>query len=139
MGSPDGESMIPVHTRYRGGRTVLLLARLVAPLVLIPAAVLAPNVQDQNITDLNVALGKGTVPPVDATLSAFPAASVNTTSDTESIQLKGDLWVLPFLNVYATLGKVRGDASVTVNIDLADAPEICIRRCGTPSRTATTD
>ena len=85
-----------------------------------------PNVQDQTITDLNLAIGKGAVPPVDVELRPFPAVNIDSTSDTDSVQTKGDLWVLPFLNVYATVGKVTGDASITVNIDLADAPEICI-------------
>ena len=84
------------------------------------------NLQDQEITDLNLAFGKGVVPPVDAPLRPFPAVGIGSESDTESAQLKGDVWVLPFLNVYATLGKVTGDASVNVIIDLANAPEICI-------------
>lgn len=84
------------------------------------------NVQDQDITELNIALGKGVVPPEDVELRPFPAVTIDSTSDTTSLQIKGDLWVLPFLNVYATLGKITGDANITVNIDLADAEEICI-------------
>ena len=84
------------------------------------------NLQDQTITELNLALGKGAVPPVEVELRPFPAVNIDSTSDTQSAQIKADLWVLPFLNVYATLGKVTGDASVNVIIDLADAPEICI-------------
>jgi len=63
---------------------------------------------------------------VEVELRPFPAVNIDSTSDTQSAQIKADLWVLPFLNVYATLGKVTGDASVNVIIDLADAPEICI-------------
>ena len=84
------------------------------------------NVQDQEITDLNLALGKGVVPPVDVELRPFPAVTIDSTSETESVQIRADLWLLPFLNVYTTLGKVTGDASIAVNIDLADAPEICV-------------
>ena len=84
------------------------------------------NVQDQDITELNIALGKGVVPPEGTELRPFPAVTIASTSDTDSLQVKADLWVLPFLNIYATLGKITGDASVTVNIDLADAEEICI-------------
>ena len=88
--------------------------------------IVVENVQDQDITELLVALGKGVVPPEDIELRPFPAVSIDSTSDTRSVQLKADLWVLPFLNVYATLGRITGDASVTVNFDLADAEEICI-------------
>ena len=84
------------------------------------------NVQDQDITDLNIAIGKGVVPPEDTELRPFPAVTIASTSDTTSVQIKADLWVLPFLNVYATLGKITGDADITVNIDLSDAEEICI-------------
>ena len=96
------------------------------PLPIGVSIIYVPNVQDQTITDLNLAIGKGAVPPVDVELTPFPAVNIDSTSDTDSVQIKGDLWVLPFLNVYATVGKVTGDASITVNIDLADAPEICI-------------
>ena len=84
------------------------------------------NVQDQTISDLNLSIGIGVVPPEDVELRPFPAVNIDSESDTQSGQLKADLWVWPFLNVYATMGKVTGDANINVNIDLADAPEICI-------------
>ncbi len=84
------------------------------------------NVQDQTLTDASLAFGKGVVPPEDVELRPFPVLSIDSKSDTESLQLKGDIWVLPGFNVYATLGKVTGDAEINVNINLADAPEICI-------------
>jgi hypothetical protein len=96
------------------------------PLPIGVSLIYVPNVQDQTITDLNLAIGKGAVPPDDVELRPFPAVNIDSTSDTESVQIKADVWVLPFLNVYATVGRVEGDASITVSIDLADAPEICI-------------
>jgi hypothetical protein len=84
------------------------------------------NTQDQGITELNLKLGKGAVPPRDEVLRPFPAVTIDSSSATQSVQLKADVWLLPFLNVFASLGKVTGDASLSVNIDLADAPELCI-------------
>ena len=84
------------------------------------------NVQDQTITDTSLAFGKGVVPPEDVELRPFPVLSIDSESDTESLQIKGDVWVLPGFNVYATLGKVTGGAEINVNVDLANAPEICI-------------
>ena len=84
------------------------------------------NTQDQTITDLNLSIGKGAVPPTDVELRPFPAVSIDTTSITQSGQIKADLWVLPFLNVFGSVGKVTGEADITVNIDLANAPTICI-------------
>ena len=84
------------------------------------------NTQDQAITGVNLTLGKGVVPPENEELRPFPAVSIDSTSITQSAQLKADIWVLPFLNVFATIGKVTGDANINVIIDMADAPEICI-------------
>ena len=84
------------------------------------------NTQDQTITDLNLSIDKGAVPPKDVELRPFPAVSIEAKSVTQSAQLKADLWVLPFLNVFGTIGKVTGDAEINVIIDLADAPTICI-------------
>lgn len=84
------------------------------------------NTQGQDITDLNLVLGKGAVPPEDEALRPFPAVSIDSNSITQSAQLKADIWVLPFLNVFATIGKVTGEANIRVNIDMADAPVICI-------------
>jgi hypothetical protein len=84
------------------------------------------NTQDQSITGVNLTLGKGAVPPEDEELRPFPALNIESESVTQSIQLKADVWLLPFLNVFGTIGRVTGDASVNVLIDLADAPEICL-------------
>ena len=84
------------------------------------------NTQGQNITDVNVALGKGVFPPESEPLRSVPAVNIDSVSITQSLQIKADLWVLPFLNVFATLGKVTGEADIEVIIDRADAPTICI-------------
>jgi hypothetical protein len=84
------------------------------------------NTQDQSITGVNLTLGKGAVPPEDEELRPFPALNIESESVTQSIQLKADVWLFPFLNLFGTIGRVTGDASVNVLIDLADAPEICL-------------
>ena len=84
------------------------------------------NTQGQDITDVYVALGKGVFPPESEPLRYIPAVKIDSVSITQSLQIKADLWVLPFLNVFATLGKVTGEADIKVIIDRADAPEICI-------------
>lgn len=127
---PDDPSPPDEHIEYDrtfpiGGEEVVNRGYAL-PLPIGVSIIYVPNVQDQTITDLNLAIGKGAVPPTDVELKPFPAVNIDSTSDTDSVQIKADLWVLPFLNVYATVGRVEGDASVTVNIDLADAPEICI-------------
>ena len=84
------------------------------------------NTQGQDVTDVNVALGKGVYPPENEPLRSVPAVKVDSISVTQSLQIKADLWVLPFLNIFATLGKVTGDADLTLIIDRADAPTICV-------------
>jgi len=84
------------------------------------------NTQGQDITDVYVALGKGVFPPESEPLRYIPAVTIDSVSITQSLQIKVDLWVLPFLNVFATLGKVTGEADIKVIIDRSDAPTICI-------------
>lgn len=84
------------------------------------------NTQGQDITDMSVALGKGVVPPEDQPLKSIPFVNINSLSLTKSGQVKADLWVLPFLNLYATVGKLDGQADLNVNVNLDDIGEICI-------------
>ena len=42
----------------------------------------------------------------------------NVISETTSLQLKADVWVLPFLNIFATAGQVKGNVNLDVDIDL---------------------
>lgn len=40
-----------------------------------------------------------------------------------NVQLKVDAWVLPFMNVYATIGKMRGDSDIALGIEGSDLLE----------------
>lgn len=80
------------------------------------------NNQAQLVSDLYVALGKGTVPPEGSPLRPFPTVTIDSQSITQSAQLKVDTWLFPFLNLYATVGKIRGDVNLRVNIN---ETEIC--------------
>lgn len=96
------------------------------------------NTQRQGISDLEVALGKGTAPPPGTDLRPLPNVMIdNVVSYTRTKQVKFDAWVLPFLNLFATLGKVDGrvNLDVTADLDAALPPPICtpIDPCGTVS------
>lgn len=84
------------------------------------------NLQGQDITDLNVAMGKGGAPDEGSELRPYPAVNIGSNSHTQTAQLKLDAWVLPFLNLYVVAGKVTGNADINVKINTSDAPEICI-------------
>ncbi|WP_139188567.1 autotransporter outer membrane beta-barrel domain-containing protein [Aliiruegeria lutimaris] len=78
------------------------------------------NVQEQNLSNLSVTLGKGFEPSKDD-LKETPFVSFeNVRSSTRSKQLKADVWVLPFLNLFATVGQLDGEVGLDVLLDLAD-------------------
>lgn len=79
----------------------------------------------QTITDLNVALGIDVVPPEDTRLTNLSFVDAKSRSMTTSPQIKADLWVLPFLNVYGVVGKVRGSTDLSVNVDFDQITPIC--------------
>lgn len=81
------------------------------------------NDQAQDITDINVALQKGSAPDEDADLRHFPTVTIDARSVTKSPQLKADVWLFPFLNLYASVGNITGDVDIKVNIL---ETEICI-------------
>ena len=83
------------------------------------------NRGEQLFNELSVAVGIDTVPPADTPLKSIPFVNVETLSVTDSIQLKGDMWVWPFLNVYASVGKIKGTADVNVVVDLDSLPTVC--------------
>lgn len=96
------------------------------------------NTQTQLIDNLAVALGKGTEPPPGTDLVDLPFVALeNVVSRTRSKQVKVDAWVLPFLNVFASIGKVDGnvDLDVVVDLDAAFPPPVCgpADPCGTVS------
>lgn len=96
------------------------------------------NTQRQGISDLEVALGKGTAPPQGTDLVPLPNVAIeNVLSRTTTKQVKVDAWVLPFLNVFAAVGKVDGSVNLDViaDLDAALPPPICnpVSPCGTIS------
>lgn len=89
------------------------------------------NTQRQSITELSVALGKGTAPPYGTALHPLPGVTFD---NVVSQQVKFDAWVLPFLNVFGAVGKVDGTVTLDVVPDLDDTspPPICtpVSPCG---------
>ncbi len=83
------------------------------------------NVGTQDITDIDIALGIDAMPPPGTPLSKVPFIDVVSTSTTESAQVKADLWLLPFLNVYGVLGDVQGRADLLVNLDFDSVTPVC--------------
>ncbi|NDR55670.1 MULTISPECIES: hypothetical protein [Aliiruegeria] len=78
------------------------------------------NIQEQHLSNLAVTLAKGSDPSKDD-LKETPFVSFdNVRSYTRSKQLKADLWVLPFLNLFAAVGKLDGEVDLDVMLDLAD-------------------
>lgn len=67
--------------------------------------------QDMTLTDLSV--GFAGSKEYDLDFISFD----NTISHTQTPQLKLDAWVLPFVNVFATFGKVIGTANINFAID----------------------
>ena len=83
-------------------------------------------------------MGKGTAPPFGTELRPIPNAAIeNVVSRTRTKQVKFDAWVLPFLNMFAAVGKVDGTVNLDViaDLDAALPPPICtpIAPCGTVS------
>jgi len=86
------------------------------------------NRQEQRITQLEVALGRAVPPPPDTELVPIPFVALqNVISDTDSLSLKGDVWVLPLVNLFASVARVEGDVDLDVVIDPADVlpPPAC--------------
>jgi len=73
--------------------------------------------QDMTLTDLSVGF-RGSE-KVDIDFVSFD----NTKSNTHTPQLKLDAWVLPFMNVFATVGKLSGTVGINFAIDGNEALE----------------
>jgi len=56
----------------------------------------------------------------------------NVTSESNSLQLKLDTWLFPFMNVFALLGKMEGDAPVDVILDGNDMLDHLEINCSGP-------
>jgi len=67
--------------------------------------------QDMRLTDLS--LGFNGSEKVDIEFISFDTI----TSDTSTPHLKLDAWVLPFMNVFATVGKLSGSVDINFSID----------------------
>ena len=68
--------------------------------------------QDILIEDLSVSFDD----PKDLTTYDFVSFE-NTFTDLNSVQLKADAWLFPFLNVFGLLGKVKGDVTSDITLD----------------------
>ncbi|TMN71007.1 hypothetical protein CWB85_12895 [Pseudoalteromonas sp. S1727] len=79
--------------------------------------------QQMSLTQLQVGFNGNGTQPYDFVSFDTPITSLTT------LQLKADMWVLPFMNVFATIGKVEGDLHANVLIDgdtmLAQLGEDC--------------
>lgn len=83
------------------------------------SGMLIHNVQNMDSSNLAVAFAKGEDPPADANL--IPVPFVTTTeleSHTANAEFKADVWLFPFLNLFAGVGKVKGHINIGVDIDL---------------------
>ena len=66
--------------------------------------------QEMDLTKLRVGFNGGQKIP-------YRFVSFGADSDLVTEQLKLDAWVLPFMNLYATLGQVRGDLALDISLD----------------------
>ncbi|MGB0936866.1 MAG: hypothetical protein ACPGTQ_05385 [Colwellia sp.] len=85
-----------------------------------------PNViaQDLTLTDLKVGLNGSEM--VDMDFVQFGSAR----ADNSNLQIKADVWLFPFLNLYATYGKMNGSAATPISIEGKDLIEFLGGSCG---------
>lgn len=72
----------------------------------------ADIVQDQTLEDLKISVRGGDLIPISDIVNFDEAGS-----DTQTLQAKLDAWVLPFLNVFGSIGYVEGDAPLLITVD----------------------
>lgn len=103
------------------------------PLTLGVGLLYISNIDDFATSDLAVALAKGGAPAQGATLIPVPFVTADRLHGRNSgAQFRADMWVLPNLNLFASVGRMRGSVDVGVEIDLSQiAPPIPCRdgRC----------
>lgn len=120
--NPDAEAGTKVKARKRlfplGGQAALDRGyRIPEPWGL--GVLIVKNANSFSSRDLAVAIGKGSVPPSDAPLVPLPAVTTNRLEgDNTMYGFKADLWLFPGVNLFASLGKVKGTNLIDVNIDL---------------------
>ena len=87
------------------------------PLPIGISLIYANNTQNMEIYDLKVKNSNGEMTSVN-----FVDFSDNA-SDTQTPQLKIDAWLFPFMNIFGTVGKIDGDATVSFAFDGDDLLE----------------
>lgn len=91
------------------------------------------NIDDFASSDLAVAFAKGGAPAQDVALVSVPFVNADRLHGHNSgAQLRADMWVLPNLDLFATIGQMRGKVDIGVDIDLSQiAPAVLCRngRC----------
>ena len=76
--------------------------------------------QDLELTNLAI----GVNGPVDTEIDFVDFGTPSVENNT--VQLRADAWVLPFLNVFVTLGKFTGDATIPLSFEGSDLfPGLC--------------
>ncbi|WP_226633381.1 porin family protein [Novosphingobium profundi] len=79
------------------------------------------NTTNFNSHDLSAAVAKGAAPEPDANMLPLPSVTTSRLEgDNRMLGFKADLWVFPGVNVFASIGKVRGTNRIDIDID-ADA------------------
>jgi hypothetical protein len=72
-----------------------------------------PNKIEQDIILSNLKLGANNNELSDVEFVQFGTGKV----DNKNVQIKVDAWIFPFLNVYATYGKMRGSTDIPVGVE----------------------
>lgn len=79
-------------------------------------------------SDLSVAFGKGSGVPDGSQLIPLPFVTTDhLRGSTSGYQVKGDMWLFPYLNLFASVGQIKGHMDIGVNIDVNAflPPPIC--------------
>ncbi|AYO76183.1 outer membrane beta-barrel protein [Sphingobium yanoikuyae] len=83
------------------------------------SGMLIHNVQNMNSRNLAIAIAKGEDPPVGGPLLEVPfVTTTQMESHSSNTEFKADVWLFPFLNLFAGIGKVKGHVNIGVDIDL---------------------
>ena len=119
---PDALAEPPARERHRtfpiGGRAAIARGYKIPEPFGLGALMVWTDTQF-NSRDLAVAVEKGADPPQDATLLPLPQVTTNRLEgDNRMLGFKADLWLFPGLNLFASVGKVKGTNRIDVAIDL---------------------
>ncbi|WP_257211676.1 porin family protein [Sphingobium sp. IP1] len=83
------------------------------------SGMLIHNVQNMNSRNLAIAIAKGEDPPAGGPLLEVPfVTTTQMESHSSNTEFKADVWLFPFLNLFAGIGKVKGHVNIGVDIDL---------------------